>query len=125
VHRLLALLVGLVLIVGTIAGCGSGSAPVIATFTRTWQDGRVEKLELYDDGRVLMDHAGYLERLTLSEADTAILRSSLGSIQPTADPSAYPRLELTPTAGAPVAVAVDPGTTGALFLSLLDHHRLS
>ena len=97
---------------------------MIATFTRTWQDGRVETLELYDDGRVLMNHAGYLDRVTLSEGDAGILRRSLESIQPASDPTAYPRLELTPTAGTPVIVAVDPGTTGALFLSLLDHHRL-
>jgi hypothetical protein len=108
----------------TAAGCGSSSGGVIATFSREWDDGRIETLELYDDGRVLMDHVGYLDRVTLSAADVATLRSALTDIRPASDPAAYPRLTLTATGAEPVVVGTDPGTVGELFETLLDMHRL-
>ena len=121
--RVPRLLAGLVVVVLLATACGS-SAPAIATFTREWDDGRVETLELYDDGRVLMNHAGYIDRTTLDPADVARLRTALSSIVPATDPTAFPRLTLEPAGRTAVVVATDPGTTGALFLSLLDRHRL-
>jgi hypothetical protein len=107
-----------------LAACGSSSGSVLATFTREWDDGRIETLELFDDGRVLMDHVGYIDRVTLSADDLGVLRASLDSIAPAADPDAFPRLTLTPAGATPVVVDTAPGTTGALFLSVLDVHRL-
>jgi hypothetical protein len=107
-----------------LVGCGSPPGSVLATFTREWDDGRIETLELYDDGRVLMDHVGYIDRVTLSADDLGVLRASLDSIRPAADPDAFPRLTLTPKGSSPVVVDTAPGTTGAMFLSVLDVHRL-
>jgi hypothetical protein len=105
------------------AACGSTSS-VIANFDRDWGDGRVETLELHDDGKVLMNHVGTIDRTTLSSGDLDRIKASLSNIEPATDPSAYPRLTLTPTGGGPVVVATTPGTAGELFLSLLDTHRL-
>jgi hypothetical protein len=111
-------------VVLAIAGCAPGSAPVLATFTRDWGDGRTETLELHEDGKVVMNHVGYLDRVTLSAEDTARLAASLRDIAPAGDPAALPRLTLAPASGTPVVVDTGPGTAGELFLSLLDRHRL-
>jgi hypothetical protein len=113
------------LALGLVAvGCAGSSEPDLATFTRDWGDGRVETLQLFSDGRVLMNHVGYIDRTTLQADDVQRLAAALADIRPADDPSAYPRLTLTPTGGASVVVATDPGTVGELFLSLLDTHRL-
>jgi hypothetical protein len=111
-------------VVLALAGCGGGSAPVLAEFTRDWGDGRTETLELHGDGKVLMNHVGNLERIVISREDVDRLASSLQAIEPAADPVAYPRLTLTPAGRDPVVVSTSPSSAGALFLSLLDHHRL-
>jgi hypothetical protein len=108
----------------SVLGCGSRSAPLLATFTREWQDGRVETLELYADGRVLMNHVGYIDRVTLSSGDVETLRAALRTIGPARDPTAFPRLTLAVPDGPSVIVDAEPGTVGALFVSLLDRHRL-
>lgn len=71
-----------------------------------------------------MNHVGTLERTTLSAAEVDRLRASLTEIKPAVDATAYPRLTLTRSGGAPVVVATDPGSAGELFLSLLNTHRL-
>jgi hypothetical protein len=115
------LLCALVLLVAV--GC-SGSAPAIATFTRQWDDGRIETLELYADGRVVMNHFGTIDRTTLAASDLQRLTAALAEIRPAPDPTAFPRLTLTPAGANPVVVDTGQGTTGELFLSLLERHRL-
>lgn len=114
----------LVILVFAMVACGPASAPVIATFNRDYGDGRIETLELHEDGRVVMNHVGYLDRTTLSADDVTRLSRSLSDIAPAADPAAFPKLTLTPAGGGAVVVATDPGTAGELFLSLLERHRL-
>jgi hypothetical protein len=123
VRRIVVLLLATLAVLPTVAAC-AGDAPIIATFTRDWGDGRVETLELYDDGKVLMNHVGTIDRATLTSADVDRLKASLADIAPAADPAAYPRLTLAPSGGESVVVDASTGTTGGLFLSLLDTHRL-
>ncbi len=114
----------LMLVALTILGCATQSASPIAYFSREWDDGRLETLELYADGRVLMDHAGYIDRTTLTSDDVEVLRAALTTIPAAADPASLPKLTLTVADGSPVVVDAEPGTVGALFLSLLERHRL-
>jgi hypothetical protein len=113
-----------ILLVALNAVACATTSPQLATFTRDWGDGRIETLELFEDGRVLMDHVGTIDRATLDAADVDRLRDGLEDIAPAQDPSTFPRHTLTPTGGSPVVVDGTPGTTGELFVSLLDHHRL-
>lgn len=116
-------LAALTILVLTMAACGP-SSDLLATFKREWGDGRVETLALYADGRVQMDHVGTIDRATLGPSDVERLKVSLSDIAPAADPSAFPRLTLTPTGSDPVVVDSSPGTTGELFMTLLNSHRL-
>jgi hypothetical protein len=106
-----------------VLGACAGSAAVVATFQREWEDGRIETLELREDGRVQMDHFGTIDRTTLSASDVATLRDALSRIEPAADPDALPRLTLTPAGREPVVVDAAPGTAGELFLALLERHE--
>lgn len=107
-----------------LAACGGGGDAVIASFERDWGDGRVETMEVYADGRVLMDHMGTIDRATLTEAELARLTDSMARIVPAGDPGAFPKLTLTPAGEAPTVVAADAGTAGASFLSLLQTHKV-
>jgi hypothetical protein len=123
-RRRRTLLLVLVALVSAVAAACSSTSPLLASFTRDWGDGRVETLELHEDGRVLMNHVGTVDRATLTPGDVERLRASLEDIAPAADATTTPRLTLTPAGRAPVVVDAGPGTTGELFVSLLDHHRL-
>jgi hypothetical protein len=115
-------MLGLLLIAALVAACGPG--PTLATFTREWGDGRVETLTLYEDGRVLMDHVGFVDRVTLPAEDVNRLRTAMRDLRPTPDATTFPRLTLTPTGGTAVVVDSEPGTAGGLFTALLDRHAL-
>ena len=97
---------------------------LLAHFSREWADGRVETLDVYDDGTVLMEHVGFRDRAKLRASDLDRLKASLSDIASATDGTAFPRLTLTPTGAAPALVDASAGTTGELFVTLLDSHRL-
>jgi hypothetical protein len=123
-RRAIGIVVSAIVAMVFVAGCAGSTAGTLATFSRQWDDGRIETLELYADGRVLMNHFGTIDRTTLTEGDVVRLRASLATIRPAANQAALPRLTLTPAGAAPVVVDASPGSAGELFLSLLERHRL-
>lgn len=107
-----------------LAACGGSDDTLLATFERHWGDGRVETMQVYADGRVLMNHFGTIDRATLDATDRERLAAALVDVRPADDPDALPRLVLTQPGGAPIVVDAASGGAGSLLLALLETHRL-
>jgi hypothetical protein len=112
----------LVLVTACSTGGGSGH---LVLFQRVWPDGFTEITTVYDDGRVQMQHADVLERLTLSEADMQRLRDALAQPIPTGSSDDSPRRTLTLADGTVIqAPRPDPNTVTALLDNLTSTHQL-
>ena len=66
-----------------LAACGSHGGDDdpgwFVRYERVWADGLTERETLWPDGRVLMRHGEYLERITMSKDDMATIQAALAS----------------------------------------------
>jgi hypothetical protein len=124
-HILIAVVAALCVV--AIAGCGGGSNDTpIARYERVWPDGLTEKLSVWTDGRVQMEHGDVLERLTLTSSDLDRIRTALASPIPTGTPDDSPRRTLTLADGTVVtAPRPEPGTVTELLDRLMSTHSLA
>lgn len=128
---LLALL-ALVLLAGCGGGSGGGGDPTAApatgalvTYTRDWPDGYREEMTIAADGKMLMRHGEYLERLVLPEADLAAVRDALAAEIPAGDASLSPDRTIVLADGTTIVHAQpDAGTLTELLDRLMDTHKL-
>ncbi|MFO1540804.1 MAG: hypothetical protein ACKOTZ_10270 [Chloroflexota bacterium] len=126
---------GLLVLVALLAlvGCGGGAgtptaAPAtgaLVTYTRDWPDGYREEMTIAADGKMLMRHGEYLERLVLPEADLAAVRAALTETIPAGDLTVSPDRTIVLADGTTIAHAQpDPGSLTELLDRLMDTHKL-
>ncbi len=127
------LLLLLVVTIVALAGCGGGGAAptpapatgALVTYTRDWPDGYREEMTIGADGKMLMRHGEYLERMVLPEADVAAVRAALEGAIPAGDASISPDRTIVLADGTTIVHArPDAGTLTELLDRLMDTHKL-
>jgi hypothetical protein len=111
-----------------VAGCSAAvSGPdgnELLTYQRVWPD-RTETSTVWPDGRVVMKHGEFLERLTLSAADVQRLRDGLAGDIPVGTAADSPQRLITLPDGSSVEFPRPAaGSITELLDRLMDKHRL-
>ena len=101
------------------------SASLLYTATRSWSNGMEERVEVYEDGRTIMTHGDYEERITLPGDQMAELAAAATTPADAGSNSDDPILGVVvgPTAEVRPA-ALTPGSIAELLNKLLDSHTL-
>lgn len=120
-YRLIALLFAASALLGCSAPTADGTPLLV--FERVTES-RTDTMTIYPDGRTEMNHGGHIERLTFDAAIMDALRTALDGTIAEATVIGTTRHLLTLAAAAPIEIAVDEGTLGALLVSLLETHAL-
>ena len=125
--KLKSLLFGLVALI--LAGaCTSEPAPsasLLYTATRSWSNGIEERVEVYADGRTIMTHGDYEERITLPGDQMAELAAAATTPADAGSNGDDPILGVTIGSTAEVRpAAITPGSIAELLNKLLDSHTL-
>jgi len=125
--KLKSLLIGLagIVLAGACAAEPTPSDSLLYTATRTWSNGTEERVEVYADGRTIMTHGDYEERITLpadqmtelATAATAPLDRGSNSDDPILGVILGSKAEVRPA-------ALTPGSIAELLNKLLDSHTL-
>lgn len=125
--RILVLLLTLVA-VASLAACSTATEPTgtpAYTITRTWSNGMEEKAVVYPDGRTIMTHGEYSEKVTLPSDQMAALAAAAAREIPAGANSDDPIIGVAIGDAAPIrpaGLAVD--SLPELLNRLLDSHTL-
>lgn len=125
--KLKSLLFGLagVVLAGACAAETAPSASLLYTATRTWSNGMEERVEVYADGRTIMTHGDYEERITLPADQMAELATAAAAPLDPGSNSDDPILGVILGSEAEVRpAALTPGSIAELLNKLLDSHTL-
>jgi len=117
-------LIAWMFVAGALLGCaapGNGDLAPLVVFDRS-SAARTDTMTIYPDGQTEMNHGGHIERLTLTPAIMDELRVALTGPIIEADATGEPRYVLTLGRAAPLEIAVDEGSLGALLLRLIETH---
>jgi hypothetical protein len=125
--KLKSLLFGLValLLAGACTSEAAPSASLLYTATRSWSNGMQERVEVYADGRTIMTHGDFEERVTLPSDQMAELAAAATRPAEAGSNSDDPILGVVVGSTAEVRpAALTPGSIGELLNRLLDSHTL-
>ena len=126
--RIAALLLTLI-VVASLAACSAASEPTgtpAYTVTRSWSNGMEEKAVVYADGRTIMTHGEYTERITLPADQMAVLAAAAALEIPVGANSDDPIIGVAIGAGAPIRPAgLTKDSLPELLNRLLDSHTLN
>ena len=126
-QRLTVMLLTLV-VVSAVAACSSAAEPTgtpAYTITRSWSNGMEEKAVVYADGRAVMNHGEFTERVTLPADQMAELAAAAALEIPAGTNSDDPIVGVTVgdgTAVRPAGLTTD--SLPELLNRLLDSHTL-
>jgi hypothetical protein len=125
--KLKSLAVGLAALL-MIGGCTSApepSASLLYTATRSWSNGIEERVDVYADGKTIMIHGDYEERVTLPTDQMAELAAAASAPAEPGSNSDDPMLGVTLSGSTEVRpAALTPGSIAELLNKLLDSHTL-
>ncbi len=125
--RLTVLLLTLVTAASLVA-CSSAAEPsgtTAYTITRSWSNGYEEKGLIYPDGRIVMTHGAYTERVTLPADQMAELAAAAALEIPAGTNSDDPIIGVTIGSGTPIRPAgLTKDALPELLNRLLDSHTL-
>ncbi|MFZ9385757.1 MAG: hypothetical protein ACO25O_02985 [Candidatus Limnocylindrus sp.] len=111
-----------------IGGCTSApepSASLLYTATRSWSNGMEERVEVYADGKTIMIHGDFQERVTLPADQMAELATAATTPAEPGSNSDDPILGVTVSGSSDVRpAALTPGSIADLLNRLLDSHTL-
>ncbi|MEY2731988.1 MAG: hypothetical protein RLZZ588_713 [Chloroflexota bacterium] len=111
-----------------IGGCTSTpetSASLLYTATRSWSNGMEERVEVYADGKIIMIHGDFEERVTLPADQMAELATAATTPVEPGSNSDDPILGVTVSGSSDVRpAALTPGSIADLLNRLLDSHTL-
>ncbi|MFM8914959.1 MAG: hypothetical protein ACKOFY_01650 [Candidatus Limnocylindrus sp.] len=126
--RFTALLVA-ISVATSLGACSAAAEPSgtpAYTFTRSWSNGYEESALVYADGRSIMTHGQYIERLTLPADQMATLAAAAAREIPVGSNGDDPILGVTVGAGETVRPAgLDLDSLPELLNRLLDSHTLN
>jgi hypothetical protein len=126
--RLTVLLLTLIA-VASLGACSTAAEPTgtpAYTVTRSWSNGMEEKAVVYADGRTIMTHGEYTERVTLPADQMAALAAAAVREIPIGANSDDPILGVTVGAGETVRPAgLELDSLPELLNRLLDSHTLN
>jgi hypothetical protein len=126
--RLTVLLLTLIA-VASLGACSTAAEPTgtpAYTVTRSWSNGMEEKAVVYADGRTIMTHGEYTERVTLPADQMAALAAAAVREIPVGANSDDPILGVTVGAGETVRPAgLELDSLPELLNRLLDSHTLN
>ena len=120
-------LIGLaaLLLAGACVAEPTPSAGLLYTATRSWSNGMEERVEVYADGRTIMTHGDYEERITLPSDQMAELESAATTPVDVGSNSDDPILGVTVGSEAEIRpAALTPNSIAELLNKLLDSHTL-
>ncbi|MFM2104136.1 MAG: hypothetical protein RL006_303 [Chloroflexota bacterium] len=123
--RSLAFGLAALLFVGGCTSTPEPSASLLYTATRSWSNGMEERVEVYADGKTIMTHGDYEERITLPADQMAELAAAAGTPADPGSNSDDPILGVT-VSGSPEVrpAALTLGSIAELLNRLLDSHVL-
>ena len=125
--KLKLILAGLaaLLLAGACTSEPAPSASLLYTATRSWSNGMEERVEVYADGRTIMTHGDFEERVTLPGDQMAELAAAATMPADAGSTSDDPILGVTVGSTAEVRpAALTPGSIAELLNKLLDSHTL-
>ena len=115
--------------VASLGACSTAAEPTgtpAYTVTRSWSNGMEEKAVVYADGRTIMTHGEYTERVTLPADQMAALAAAAVREIPIGANSDDPILGVTVGAGETVRPAgLELDSLPELLNRLLDSHTLN
>ncbi len=115
--------------VASLGACSTAAEPTgtpAYTVTRSWSNGMEEMAVVYADGRTIMTHGEYTERVTLPADQMAALAAAAVREIPIGANSDDPILGVTVGAGETVRPAgLEPDSLPELLNRLLDSHTLN
>ena len=115
--------------VASLGACSTAAEPTgtpAYTVTRSWSNGMEEKAVVYADGRTIMTHGEYTERVTLPADQMAALAAAAVREIPFGANSDDPIIGVTVGAGETVRPAgLEPDSLPELLNRLLDSHTLN
>ena len=125
--RIVVLLLTLIA-VASLAACSAATEPTgtpAYTVTRSWSNGMEEKAMIYADGRSVMTHGEYTERITLPADQMAVLAAAAALEIPAGSNSDDPIIGVSIGDAAPVRPAgLTTDSLPELLNRLLDSHTL-
>ena len=125
--RIVVLLLTLVA-VASLAACSTATEPTgtpAYTITRSWSNGMEEKAVIYADGRTIMTHVEYSEKVTLPADQMAALAAAATLEIPAGANSDDPIIGVTIGDAAPIRPAgLTKDSLPELLNRLLDSHTL-
>ena len=125
--RLTVLLMTLIAVT-SLAACSAATEPTgtpAYTVTRSWSNGMEEKAVVYADGRTIMTHGEYSEKVTLPDDQMAALAAAAALEIPAGANSDDPIIGVTIGSGTPVRPAgLTKDALPELLNRLLDSHTL-
>ena len=126
--RFTALLVAIA-VATSLGACSTAAEPTgtpAYTVTRSWSNGMEEKAVVYADGRTIMTHGEYSEKVTLPADQMAALAAAAALEIPAGANSDDPIISITIGAGAPIRPAgLTKDSLPELLNRLLDSHTLN
>ena len=126
--RIVVLLLTLIA-VASLAACSAATEPTgtpAYTVTRSWSNGMEEKAVIYADGRSVMTHGEYTERITLPADQMAALAAAAALEIPAGANSDDPIIGVSIGDAAPVRPAgLTTDSLPELLNRLLDSHTLN
>ena len=125
--KLKSLLAGLaaLLLAGACTSEPTPSASLLYTATRSWSNGYEERVEVYADGRTIMTHGDFEERITVPSDQMAELAAAATTPADAGSNSDDPILGVVVGSTAEVRpAALTPGSIAELLNRLLDSHTL-
>lgn len=127
-RRFTALLVAIA-VATSLGACSTAAEPSgtpAYTVTRSWSNGYEESALVYADGRSIMTHGQYIERITLPSDQMATLAAAAAREIPVGANSDDPILGVTIGAGEAVRPAgLEVDSLPELLNRLLDSHTLN
>ena len=124
----LAVLLLILVAAMSLGACSAAAEPTgtpAYTVTRSWSNGYEESALVYADGRSLMTHGQYKERITLPADQMAMLAAAAALEIPVGANSDDPILGVAIGAGAPIRPAgLTKDSLPELMNRLLDSHTL-
>ena len=115
--------------VASLAACSTAAEPTgtpAYTVIRSWSNGMEEKALVYADGRTVMTHGEYSEKVTLPADQMAALAAAAALEIPAGANSDDPIISITIGAGAPIRPAgLTKDSLPELLNRLLDSHTLN
>ena len=110
------------------AACGASTEPsgsLLYSATRSWSNGMEERVEVFSDGKTIMTHGDYDERVTLPSDQMSELAAAAALPIDAGSNSDDPILGVTIGSSAAVRpAALTPGSIAELLNKLLDSHTL-